>query len=63
MSQNAQKYANTEYLDFDDALRQLHHWLEVEYMCQRVHSALGYLTPAEFEEAALDLPLPPLVQA
>jgi putative transposase len=50
----------TEYDDFDDALRQLHHWLEVEYMTQRIHSALDYLTPAEFEAAALAQPPPPL---
>lgn len=45
--------AYTEYEDFDDAARQLQHWLEVEYMTERVHSALDYLTPAEFEAAAL----------
>jgi len=48
----------TEYDDFDDAFRQLRHWLEVEYTTQRIHSALDYLTPAEFEAAALGLPLP-----
>lgn len=42
-----------EYADLDDAQRQLQHWLEVEYMTQRIHSALGYLTPAEFEQAAI----------
>jgi transposase InsO family protein len=39
----------TEYQDFDDALQQLAHWLEIEYMTERIHSALDYLTPAEFE--------------
>jgi transposase InsO family protein len=48
-----------EYDDFDDAFRQLKHWLEVEYMTERIHSALDYLTPAEFEAAALGQP-PPL---
>ena len=38
-----------EYEDYDDAFRQLQHWLEVEYMTERIHSALDYLTPAEFE--------------
>ena len=48
----------TEYDDFDDAFWQLKHWLEVEYMTERIHSALDYLTPAEFEAAALGQPLP-----
>lgn len=51
-----QDYA--EYDDFDDAFRQLKHWLEVEYMTERIHSALDYPTPAEFEAAALGQPLP-----
>jgi len=50
---------HTEYHDFDDAFEQLAHWLEVEYMTERIHSALGYLTPAEFEAtAAVSLPDP-----
>ena len=43
----------SDYDNFDDAYRQLKQWLEVEYMTERIHSALGYLTPAEFEAAAL----------
>ena len=31
-----------DYRDFADAFRQLKHWLEVEYMTERVHSALNY---------------------
>ena len=42
----------TEYANFDDAYQQLAHWLEVEYNTHRVHSALGYATPAEFEDAS-----------
>lgn len=42
----------TEYTDFTDAVGQLRQWLEVEYMTERIHSALGYATPAEFEVAA-----------
>lgn len=42
----------TEYRDFDDAVQQLQHWLEVEYMTERIHSALNYATPAEFEAMA-----------
>ncbi len=41
--------------DFDDALEQLAHWLEVEYTSERIHSSLGYLTPAEFEAMATTL--------
>jgi transposase InsO family protein len=43
----------SDYRDFDDAFEQLAHWLEVEYMTERIHSALGYLTPAEFEAALI----------
>lgn len=41
----------SDYRDFDDAFEQLAHWLEVEYMTERIHSSLGYQTPAEFEAA------------
>jgi putative transposase len=40
----------TEYQDFDDAWRQLGRFLDAVYNVKRIHSALGYLTPAEFEE-------------
>jgi putative transposase len=43
----------SEYRDFEDAYRQLQHWLEVVYMTERIHEALQYVTPAEFEAAAL----------
>lgn len=43
----------TEYRDFEDAEQQLQHWLEVVYMTERIHAALDYLTPAEFEAVAL----------
>jgi transposase InsO family protein len=43
----------SEYRDFEDAYQQLQHWLEVVYMTQRIHEALDYVTPAEFEAAAL----------
>lgn len=39
----------TEYRDFNDAITQIAYWLEVEYMTERMHSSLSYLTPAEFE--------------
>ena len=40
----------SDYEGFEDAYRQIAQWLEVEYMTQRLHSQLGYLTPVEFEE-------------
>lgn len=39
----------TEYRNFNDAITQIAYWLEVEYMTERMHSSLHYLTPAEFE--------------
>ena len=41
-----------EYRSFDYAYQHLAHWLEVDYMTERIHSSLGYLTPAEFEAMA-----------
>jgi putative transposase len=48
----------SDYPDFDDARHPLKHWLEVEYTTKRVHSALDYRTPAEFEALALSRPDP-----
>ena len=39
----------SEYVDFHDALSQLGRFLDDVYMHKRIHSALGYLTPTEFE--------------
>lgn len=39
----------TEYQDFEDAHRQLGRFLDAVYNRKRIHSALGYLTPAESE--------------
>ena len=40
----------SEYEDYADALGQLRRFLNDVYMHKRIHSALGYLTPVEFEE-------------
>ena len=40
----------SEYLDYHDAYRQIGRFLNDVYMRKRIHSSLGYLTPAEFEE-------------
>ena len=40
----------SEYRDFADAQRQLTRFLDDVYNVKRIHSALGYLTPREFEE-------------
>jgi transposase InsO family protein len=39
----------TEYEDYPDALAQIGRFLDEVYMHKRIHSSLGYLTPAEFE--------------
>jgi putative transposase len=41
----------TEYEDFTDAYAHLGQFLDDVYQRKRIHSALGYLTPAEFESA------------
>jgi len=39
----------SEYLDYHDAYQQLGRFLDDVYIHKRIHSSLGYLTPAEFE--------------
>jgi len=39
----------SEYLDFADAYQQLEQFIEDVYNRKRLHSALGYVPPAEFE--------------
>lgn len=41
----------SEYNDFADAYEQIGRFIEEVYMTKRIHSALGYLTPSEFEAA------------
>ena len=43
----------TEYLDFADARRRIGKFIESVYNQKRLHSALGYLPPAEFEQQLL----------
>lgn len=40
----------SEYTDFADAHRQIRRFLDDVYNIKRIHSALGYLTPLEFEQ-------------
>ena len=40
----------SEYEDFGEALRGLGRFLDDVYNRKRIHSSLGYLTPAEFEQ-------------
>ena len=39
----------TEYQNYEDALDQIGHFIDDVYLAKRIHSALGYLTPAEYE--------------
>ena len=40
----------SEYEDYNDAVFQLGRFLNDVYQHKRIHSSLGYLTPAEFEK-------------
>jgi putative transposase len=44
----------SEYLDYGDALQQIGRFLDDAYTHKRIHSSLGYLTPAEFEAQWLE---------
>ena len=48
-----------EYRDFQELSEHLHEFLESYYNRLRLHSALGYQTPEEFERAAAATPVPP----
>jgi transposase InsO family protein len=41
----------TEYRDFEDAHRQIRKFIESVYNQERLHSALGYRPPVEFEQS------------
>ena len=45
-----EEVALTEYHDYADARHQLGRFLDAVYNRKRIHSALGYLTPVEFEQ-------------
>jgi putative transposase len=45
----------SEYEDFGDAMRGLGRFLDDVDNRKRIHSALGYLTPAEFEQQWIDM--------
>jgi putative transposase len=45
-----EEVALTEYRDYADARRQLGRFLDDVYNRKRIHSSLGYLTPAEVEQ-------------
>ena len=58
-----EEVALTEYRDYPDARRQLGRFLDAVYNRKRIHSALGYLTPGEFEQQwRADRSGPPVVQ-
>ena len=42
-----------DYQSLADAQQQIGYFIEETYARKRIHSALGYLTPAEFEGAVL----------
>jgi len=40
----------SDYQNYADATRHIGRFLDEVYMLKRIHSSLGYLTPAEFEQ-------------
>ncbi len=48
-----EEVALSDYRDLSDARQQIGRFLEEVYQHKRIHSSLGYLTPAEFEAAWL----------
>lgn len=52
----------SEYRDLDEARAAIGTFLEKVYHQKRLHSALGYLPPAEFERGLLAQPTPKVVR-
>jgi putative transposase len=52
----------SEYRDFTDAYHQIGLFIQDVYMTKRIHSSLGYLTPAEFEASYWLSSAPALVE-
>lgn len=53
----------SEYRDFADAYHQIGIFIQDVYMTKRIHSSLGYLTPAEFEASYWMLSAPAAVES
>jgi transposase InsO family protein len=45
-----EEVALNDYHDIEDARGQIGRFIDDVYLTKRIHSSLGYLTPAEFEE-------------
>ena len=43
-----------EYDTFEDALKNIKHFIEVVYNKKRLHSSIGYVPPEEFEKEVLN---------
>ena len=52
----------SEYRDFADAYHQIGIFIQDVYMTKRIHSSLGYLTPAEFEASYWMFSVPAAVE-
>ena len=46
---NPYKLKITEYATYQDALKHIGKFIDIVYNKKRIHSALGYLTPVQYE--------------